>query len=81
MEMEALTVGFRSNKYASSSCIRKQEMEGFNRVFSLQSVKDYLKGQMTELTDSEGSNNEMRDSEEDPGQKRSRTVKSEVLNL
>jgi hypothetical protein len=36
---------------------------------------------MTELTDSEGSDNEMRDSEEDPGQKRSRTVKSEVVNL
>jgi hypothetical protein len=33
------------------------------------------------LTDSEGSDNEMRDSEEDTGQKRSRTVKSEVINL
>jgi hypothetical protein len=33
--MEALTVGFRSNEYASGSCIRKQEIEGFNKVFSL----------------------------------------------
>jgi hypothetical protein len=31
--------------------------------------------------DSEGSDNELRDSEEDAGQKRSRTVKSEVVNL
>jgi hypothetical protein len=35
---------------------------------------------LTELTDTEGSDNEMRDSEEDAGQERSRTVKSEVVN-
>jgi hypothetical protein len=34
---------------------------------------------VTELTDSEGSDNEMRDSEGDSGQKKSRTVKSEVV--
>jgi hypothetical protein len=36
---------------------------------------------MTELTECEGSDNEMRDSEEDAKQERSRTVKSEVVNL
>jgi hypothetical protein len=40
-----------------------------------------LRGWLTELTDSEGSDKEMRDSEEDAGQKRSRAVKSEVVNL
>jgi hypothetical protein len=39
-----------------------------------------LRGWLTELTDSEGSDNEMRCSE-DAGQKRSRIVKSEVVNL
>jgi hypothetical protein len=39
-ETEAVTVGFRGNEYASSSCIGKREIEGFNRVFSLQSAKD-----------------------------------------
>jgi hypothetical protein len=34
---------------------------------------------LTELTDSEGSDNEMRDSEEDAGQKTSRTLKSEMI--
>jgi hypothetical protein len=34
-----------------------------------------------ELTDSEGFDNEMRDSEEDAGQKGSRTVRSEVVNM
>jgi hypothetical protein len=34
---------FRGNKYASSSCIGKQKIEGLNEVFSLQSAKDYLK--------------------------------------
>jgi hypothetical protein len=38
--MEALTVRFRSNEYASSSCIGKQEIEGFKKVFPLQSAKD-----------------------------------------
>jgi hypothetical protein len=41
--MEALTMGFCGNEYASSRCIGKQETEGFNRVVSLQSAKDYLK--------------------------------------
>jgi hypothetical protein len=36
---------------------------------------------LTELTESEGSDNEMRDSEEDAGEKRPRTVKSEDVNL
>jgi hypothetical protein len=39
-----------------------------------------LQGWLTELTESEGSD-EMRESKEDAGQKRSRTVKSEVVNL
>jgi hypothetical protein len=43
MEMEDLTVGFRGNEYTRGSCIGKQEIEGFSRVFSLQSAKDYLK--------------------------------------
>jgi hypothetical protein len=43
MEMEALIVGFRGNEYASGSCIGKQEIEGFNRLFSLQSAKDSVK--------------------------------------
>jgi hypothetical protein len=43
MKMEALTVGFCSNEYASGSCIGKQEIEPFNRLFSLQSAQDYLK--------------------------------------
>jgi hypothetical protein len=47
-------------------------------LFSRQRI--LLRGWLTELTDSEGSDNEMRDSEEDSGQKRSRTVKSEVVN-
>jgi hypothetical protein len=34
-----------------------------------------------EKRDSEGSNNETKDSEEDAGQKKSRTVKREVVNL
>jgi hypothetical protein len=37
--MEALTVGFCGNEYASGSCIGKQEIEGFNRVFFLQLAK------------------------------------------
>jgi hypothetical protein len=41
--MEALTVGFQGNKYASNSCIGKQEIEEFNRVFSLHSAKDSIK--------------------------------------
>jgi hypothetical protein len=41
--MEALTVRFPGNEYASGSRIGKQEIEGFNRVFSLQSAKDSLK--------------------------------------
>jgi hypothetical protein len=39
-----------------------------------------LSGWLTELTDIEGSDNEKRGSEGDAGQKRSRTVKSEVVN-
>jgi hypothetical protein len=41
--MEALRVGFPRNEYASGSCIGKQEIEGFNKVFSLHSAKDKLK--------------------------------------
>jgi hypothetical protein len=40
-----------------------------------------LRGWLTELTDNEGSDNETRESEEDAGQRRSRRVKSEVVNL
>jgi hypothetical protein len=36
-------VRFGGNKYASGSCIGKQEIEGFKKVFLLQSAKDYLK--------------------------------------
>jgi hypothetical protein len=61
---------FRGNEYASSSCIGKQEIEGFKKMFPLQSAKN-----------SEGSDKDTRDSEERAGQKRSRTVKSEALNL
>jgi hypothetical protein len=43
METDALTVRFRGNKYASSSCIRKREIKGFKKVFSLHSAEDYLK--------------------------------------
>jgi hypothetical protein len=43
METEALTVRFRGNEYASGSCIGKQEIEVFNRVFSLQWAQDSLK--------------------------------------
>jgi hypothetical protein len=46
-------------------------------LFSRQRI--LLIGWLTELTDSKGSDNETRDSEEDAGQKRSRTVKSEVI--
>jgi hypothetical protein len=38
-----------------------------------------LRGWLAELSDSEGSDNEMRDSVEGTGQKGSRTVKSEVV--
>jgi hypothetical protein len=48
-------------------------------LFSRQRIN--LRGWLTEPTDSEGSDYEVRDSEEDAGQKRSRTVKSEVVNL
>jgi hypothetical protein len=54
----------------------------FDKVFSFSSrQRIILRGWLTELTDSAGSDNEMRDSEEDAGQKRSRTVKSEVVKL
>jgi hypothetical protein len=43
--------------------------------------RNILRGWLTELRESEGSDNKMRDSKEDAGQKRSRTVKSEVVNL
>jgi hypothetical protein len=46
---------------------------------SLSSRQRIILGWLTELTDSEGSDNVMRDSEEDAGQKRSRTVKSEAI--
>jgi hypothetical protein len=39
-ETEALKVGFRGNEYASGSYIGKQEIDGFNRVFYLQSAKN-----------------------------------------
>jgi hypothetical protein len=42
-ETEALTVRIRGSEYVSSRCIAKQEVEGFNRVFCLQSAKDLLK--------------------------------------
>jgi hypothetical protein len=74
---------------------RSHDNACISRLFSRQQIKPscsircsvssrqriILSGWLTELTDSEGSDNEMRDSEEDAGQKRSRTVKSEVVNL
>jgi hypothetical protein len=51
-------------------------------MFSVHSANMILlRGWLTELTDSEGSDNETRESEEDAGQKKSRTVKREVVNL
>jgi hypothetical protein len=55
------------------NCSIRCSLSGPQRIIS--------RGWLTELMDSEGSDNEMRDSEEDAGQKRSRTVTSEAVNL
>jgi hypothetical protein len=41
--MKALTLGSRGNEYASGRCIGKQEIEGFDKVFSIQSAKGSVK--------------------------------------
>jgi hypothetical protein len=48
-EMKALTVKFRGNEYASDRCIGKQEIEGFDKVFSTRIVKDCLKEMQTQI--------------------------------
>jgi hypothetical protein len=96
---------YNQNAYFNGNGVRTSLVAAVLRAFSRQRIKPncpikcslsgpqriLLRGWLTELTDSEGSDNERRDSEEsdneitdsegDAGQKRSRTVKSEVVNL
>jgi hypothetical protein len=41
--MESLTLRYLGNNYVSGSCTGKQEIEGFDKVYSTQSAKDRLK--------------------------------------
>jgi hypothetical protein len=62
-----------SRKRIKPNCSIKRSLSSRQRIL--------LRERLTEPTDSEGSDKETRGSEEDAGQKRSRTVKSEVVNL
>jgi hypothetical protein len=64
MEMEALTVRFRGNEYASSSCIGKQEIEGSKKCSLSSQQRTDLREWLTELTKSEGSDRQCSISQE-----------------